>query len=61
MVIRPAKPDEAAVISELAIRSKAHWGYGRKFIDACRSELTYQPRQIQCEGCFFMVAEESGQ
>jgi GNAT superfamily N-acetyltransferase len=37
--IRPARPEEAAALSELAIRSKAHWGYDRAFLAACRDEL----------------------
>jgi hypothetical protein len=44
--IRPASPDEAALISSLAIRSKGHWGYSAEFLDACRDELTYTAAQI---------------
>ncbi|UUT35550.1 GNAT family N-acetyltransferase [Microbacterium elymi] len=32
---------EAAEISALALRSKAHWGYDEAFLEACRDELTY--------------------
>jgi GNAT superfamily N-acetyltransferase len=45
-VIRAALPEEAADISELAIRSKAHWGYDDAFIDASREELTIPPDRI---------------
>jgi GNAT superfamily N-acetyltransferase len=38
--LRPAHPAEASVLSELALRSKAHWGYDKEFLDACRAELT---------------------
>lgn len=38
---RVARPDEAAVLSELALRSKAYWGYDREFLEACRAELTF--------------------
>ncbi|MGW5655033.1 GNAT family N-acetyltransferase [Streptomyces humi] len=38
--IRPARDEEAAFLSELALRSKAHWGYDAAFLDACRDELT---------------------
>ena len=27
-------------MSSLALRSKAHWGYSREFLDACKAELT---------------------
>jgi GNAT superfamily N-acetyltransferase len=54
--IREARPDEAAALSELAIRSKAHWGYDAAFLEACRADLTLTPREIAesaslvCEG-----------
>jgi GNAT superfamily N-acetyltransferase len=38
--LRAGRPDEAAVLSALALRSKAHWGYDEAFLDACRDELT---------------------
>lgn len=37
--IRRAKASEADAISELAMRSKAHWGYSAEFMAACRQEL----------------------
>jgi GNAT superfamily N-acetyltransferase len=39
-VIRAARPDELRALSELAWRSKAHWGYSDDFMSACRAELT---------------------
>ncbi|MDJ0759293.1 MAG: GNAT family N-acetyltransferase [Woeseiaceae bacterium] len=47
MIIRAAVSEEARLLSELALRSKAHWGYSDAFIEACRNELTVQPEQIQ--------------
>ncbi len=38
--IREAFPQEANMLSRLALRSKGHWGYSQDFLDACRSELT---------------------
>jgi GNAT superfamily N-acetyltransferase len=35
------------LLSELAFRSKAHWGYDADFMAACRTELTVEPRDIQ--------------
>lgn len=59
MVIRSAKAEEAAHISNLALRSKAHWGYSQEFLDACRAELTYHPSEIEGQGRCFNVAELS--
>ncbi len=52
--IRRAKPDEAPCLSELALRSKAHWGYSPAFLESCRSELTVDPERIDSDGyrCF---------
>jgi len=40
MFIRPARAEEASALTELAMRSKAHWGYDDEFLAACRDELT---------------------
>jgi hypothetical protein len=34
--IRHARPGEAGVLSALAVRSKAHWGYDGAFLDSVR-------------------------
>jgi GNAT superfamily N-acetyltransferase len=46
MTIRPARPEEAPVLSTLAKRSKAYWGYDEMFMDACDLELTVSPQEI---------------
>ena len=38
-VIRRARPEEAGALSDLAIRSKGHWGYDVAFLASCRAEL----------------------
>jgi GNAT superfamily N-acetyltransferase len=53
--LRPAVPGEAAALSRLALRSKAHWGYDEEFLAACRAELTLRPEQ--CDGVHTVVAE----
>ncbi|MER6365078.1 GNAT family N-acetyltransferase [Kitasatospora sp. NPDC001527] len=58
MPIRPARPSEAAALSALALRSKAHWGYDAEFIEACRAELTLTPDRIASGRT--AVAEEDG-
>lgn len=43
--IRHPRAGESTVISDLALRSKAHWGYSAEFVEACRAELTFTPEQ----------------
>lgn len=56
ITIRDAVPREAANLSALALRSKAHWGYSSEFIQSCKRELTYRPRQIADDKFRFVVA-----
>lgn len=41
--LRPARPDEAELLTDLCLRSKAVWGYDEVFMRACRAELTLSP------------------
>lgn len=43
MRLRPARADEAELLTELCLRSKAVWGYDDAFMRACRAELTLTP------------------
>ena len=38
--IRQASPEDAALLTDLALRSKAYWGYGTELIELWRGELT---------------------
>ena len=58
--IRAAIPDEAGILSRLAIRSKAYWGYSQNFLDACRQELAVSPEDIEAENYRYGVAENDG-
>jgi GNAT superfamily N-acetyltransferase len=44
--IRPARPAEAASLSELALRSKAVHGHDPAFLAACAPDLTVTPQQL---------------
>lgn len=55
-VLRAARPGEEAALTELALRSKGHWGYSAEFLDACRPELTVRPEQL----ADILVAEVDG-
>jgi GNAT superfamily N-acetyltransferase len=56
--IRPASPDDAELLSDLALRSKAHWGYSQEFLEACRRELTLTPDYISSSPVFVLEEEE---
>ncbi|MFE0805873.1 GNAT family N-acetyltransferase [Streptomyces sp. NPDC058794] len=46
VLIRPARASEAELLGELALRSKAHWGYDAGFLEACREELTVRADEV---------------
>jgi histone acetyltransferase (RNA polymerase elongator complex component) len=46
-MIRAPTIEELASLSELCLRSKATWGYDREFLEACRSELSFDQRDLQ--------------
>jgi predicted N-acetyltransferase YhbS len=46
MSLRPACPEEASLLTELCLRSKAVWGYTDEFMFACRSEMTLTAESI---------------
>jgi GNAT superfamily N-acetyltransferase len=56
-MIRPARVDEARLLSDLALRSKAYWGYSPEFIERCREELSYSEAQLRAEHMRFFVIE----
>ena len=55
---RPARPDDAAAVTQLCLRSKAVWGYSDEFMAACRAELTLTPEAIASSQV--EVAEQDG-
>jgi N-acetylglutamate synthase-like GNAT family acetyltransferase len=56
--IRRAKPSEAAALTDLALRSKAHWGYDAAFMARCRVALTVEPDEMRRHS--YYVAERNG-
>jgi GNAT superfamily N-acetyltransferase len=56
--LRPGRRHEARLLSELALRSKGHWGYDQAFLDACRDELTLTPEEVEAKRV--TVAERDG-
>ncbi len=58
VLLRGALPGEAAILTELCLRSKAVWGYDAAFMAACRAELTVTARDF--EGSQIQVAVQDG-
>jgi GNAT superfamily N-acetyltransferase len=57
-MIRPATTNELVALSDLALRSKAHWGYDEEFLSACREELTLHEDDLASKPTF--VLERAG-
>lgn len=58
ITLRSARPGEAAALTELCLRSKAHWGYDDAFMAACHDELTVSTSAVI--GPFLQVATVDG-
>ena len=58
LTIRPPTIDELAGLSDLCFRSKAVWGYDEEFMEACRGELSFEPRNLELTP--IAVAEHDG-
>lgn len=53
-VIRRATEGDAARLTDLALRSKAVWGYDAAFMEACRLELTISAQSIRRRPTFLL-------
>lgn len=60
VLIRDVKIHEASVLSNLALRSKAYWGYSAKFMAACENELLVTENKLASDKFQYMVAERKG-
>jgi GNAT superfamily N-acetyltransferase len=56
--LRTPSFDEAAILTELCLRSKAVWGYDEEFMRACRGELTLTASIMQSS--YLKVADIDG-
>ena len=56
--IRTAAVDELPELAALCFRSKAVWGYDKDFMEACRTELSFDASQLRSSS--IVVAEEHG-
>ena len=57
---RCPRPDEAAAITRLALRSKRHWGYDDAFMAALNEELTFTPDDLGRRSDHVEVLEVEG-
>ena len=56
--IRRALPEEAEILSQIAISAKAYWGYPRRWMEIWKPQLTFSPEYFEeNEG---WVAEKNG-
>jgi GNAT superfamily N-acetyltransferase len=46
LLVRPARPQEAAALAALAVRSKAYWGYPREFIGRFAAGMGLTPEVV---------------
>ena len=46
LVFRSALTEDADALGGLALRSKAHWGYDKEFLDRVRDELAFSPASM---------------
>ncbi|MEV5947590.1 GNAT family N-acetyltransferase [Streptomyces sp. NPDC051993] len=58
VLIRPARATEARMLTAVALRSKAHWGYDAELMEACREELTVAANEVTRRRA--MVADRDG-
>ena len=58
MTLRPARAEEAPVLSEIAHAAKRHWGYPESWIAAWRGALTITPELLARQTA--VVAEGDG-
>jgi GNAT superfamily N-acetyltransferase len=57
-LLRSPAIEELPALSALCFRSKAVWGYDKNFMEACRRELSIDPRELKSTS--IAVAEDHG-
>lgn len=55
--IRPVQSNDATALTQLALLSKAHWGYSAEFMAACHDELAVTAEKLAQTCYFFALAE----
>ena len=57
-LIRVLRIEELDFVSDLAVRSKGHWGYSQDFLNACKEELSITPGEFDNSKFHFRVMEQ---
>jgi N-acetylglutamate synthase-like GNAT family acetyltransferase len=58
--IRQARPDECGVLTEVAMRSKAHWGYDAAFMANVRADLEVIPEKFMLGFHVYVLENDAG-
>lgn len=58
MYMRKAIVEDAPLLSDLAYRSKAHWGYDQPFMEACRDALTITADYIRSNPVYVLEVDQ---
>ena len=58
LLIRPPDVEELPALGELCVRSKAVWGYDAAFMEACKGELSFDPRDLTSSRIAVAVRED---
>ncbi len=59
VVIRKAQEGEGPTITQVALLSKAHWGYDRDFLDKCIQDLTVDAEYIMKNPVYVAIAADN--
>ena len=58
--IRQARPDEYGLLTEVAMRSKAHWGYDAEFMTNVRADLEVIPEKFMPGFHVYVLEDDAG-
>lgn len=58
--IRKAHSSESALLTRIALTSKAYWGYSDEFMQSCKEELTVTPDKLTADHFSYRVIESDG-
>jgi GNAT superfamily N-acetyltransferase len=58
MDILRAKPEDAAILTDIAFAAKRHWGYPERWIQSWKDVLTIQPEFIAIHDTYIAYVEE---
>jgi len=59
IAIRPADPNEADVLSQIAFSAKSYWGYPERWLEIWKPQLTFSPEYLNANEGWVAVMDES--